>query len=839
MQQELTQGIKISDRYTLLEYKGSGSFGEVWLAHDDVIDEQVALKIYVSLDPRGIEEFKTEYKTTINISHSCLLTPNYFDVWEHRPFLVMKYCSNGSAASKIDNITEQELWQFIHDVAAGLAYLHTQPDPIIHQDIKPDNILIDDSGRYLLTDFGISKKLRSTIRKQSGRSTGAGAVSYMGPERFEADSTPIKASDIWSLGVSIYELAMGELPFSGMGGVMLKNGAELPALVGEQWSNDLNKTMQLCLAKAPWDRPTAEQLEKYADAKLRGEQPTLLGNVQASAEASYDKAKTQIVSNVKTNIQDTNSNSAKTTTTNTYPRGKRIEKTGTSIILIGVMIYIGVIIYIGYRVFSPSPTIDIPHSNNALLLSDTVPAVMEGLTPIREVADTTTSLTPIANNKNKVVDRKQPNKETSQTKKTTPVKAPLPKKETATAKEEVTVVQEQKKTAQQQTRSRNKKTEQETQFDKAYRLWQSKDSQDKVKANEMFIELADSGFVKAYSYAALAFSKKKDNDSFEKYGNLALDNDDNWIGKQLGDYYVKKAEYQKAVRSYEKALNSNWKADVALSLGKMYENGQGVSRDIEKAKEMYKISINAERGNIEYCEAYQKYKALGGESIYMRQAFYDAEGHYDKSLSPQQLFNKGEEFLDGYVTKKDPYKGYAYIKAAADLGNPEAMAKLSDMYTNSLYGLNDKAASQKYAALAIAKYKELANEGNGDACCELGNCYKRGYLTQKDTNLSRHYYLKGASLNHWHCLRYCGEIYEEEGDFAKAADYYQKATDKKEMMAAYALANMYLDGRGVPEDRTKAIELYKACATAHWACKSDAIRKLKSLGVDTSGYSNW
>lgn len=267
---ELKIGTKVKDRYTLKEFKGSGSFGEVWLAHDEVLDCDVAIKIYISLDPRGVEEFKSEYITTQGISHPNLLTTTYFDVWEQRPFLVMKYCAKGSSSAQTGKMDEYALWQFIHDVAAGLKYLHNMPEPIIHQDIKPDNILVDDSDRYLITDFGISKKIRSTMRKQSKRAVGAGATAYMGPERFESDPTPVKASDIWSLGASIYELATGELPFSGLGGGMQRNGAEMPVL-DNKWSKDMTMVMQSCLAKETWDRPTAQQLEEFSDAIIKGQ----------------------------------------------------------------------------------------------------------------------------------------------------------------------------------------------------------------------------------------------------------------------------------------------------------------------------------------------------------------------------------------------------------------------------------------------------------------------------------------------------------------------------------------------------------------------------------------
>ncbi len=119
----LKAGIKVKNRYVLMDYKGSGSFGEVWLARDEVLGCEVALKIYISLDPRGVEEFKREYITTQDVAHLNLLTADYFDVWEQRPFLVMRYCSRGSSSSLVGKIDETELWHFIHDVAAGLDYL--------------------------------------------------------------------------------------------------------------------------------------------------------------------------------------------------------------------------------------------------------------------------------------------------------------------------------------------------------------------------------------------------------------------------------------------------------------------------------------------------------------------------------------------------------------------------------------------------------------------------------------------------------------------------------------------------------------------------------------------
>ncbi len=281
----LKQDTKIHDRYVLKELKGRGSFGEVWRAYDEELRIEIALKIYVSLDSHGIEEFKDEYLITRDIHHPHLLTATYFAVWEHHPYLIMDYCGQGSVGTKAGAMEEREIWRFLRDVSAGLAHLHTLNPPIIHQDIKPDNILQDDSGAYKITDFGISKKLRATMRKQSLQNTGMGATAYMGPERFDGNSTLVIASDIWALGASIYELATGELPFAGLGGHMQRAGADLPIL-DKKWSRDLNMVMQSCLAKDPAQRPTAKQLADYAEARLQGQTPVAAWKAPAQAAKS-------------------------------------------------------------------------------------------------------------------------------------------------------------------------------------------------------------------------------------------------------------------------------------------------------------------------------------------------------------------------------------------------------------------------------------------------------------------------------------------------------------------------------------------------------------------------
>ena len=258
----------INDRYVLNKSIGRGSFGEVWLATDKKIGINVAIKIYVALDSRGLDEFKNEFKSVYSLHHPNLLKADYFDNAGEQPYLVMQYCPS-SAVKLIGEISEDEIWKFIHDVASGLAYLHE--NDIIHRDIKPDNILKDAAGHYVITDFGLSLKMRSTLRRASTRlqnnaSDQAGSISYMAPELFKAEPESVKATDIWALGATIYELATGSLPFMGQGGVMQLHGAETPKLPST-FSKRLSDLMGKCLSANTWDRPTAQDIVDYISLK--------------------------------------------------------------------------------------------------------------------------------------------------------------------------------------------------------------------------------------------------------------------------------------------------------------------------------------------------------------------------------------------------------------------------------------------------------------------------------------------------------------------------------------------------------------------------------------------
>ena len=261
---KLQSGDIFASRYKLLKKLGSGAYSEVWCATDTKAgDLKVAIKIFApdhGLDADGIEVFKNEFKMVFNFTNSFLIHPTSYDVCDGSPFLVLPYCERGSTHQLIGKMDELQAIHFIHDVAAGLEYLHSKE--LIHQDIKPDNILIDDSGKYMITDFGISTQVRSTLNKniEEHSSGSAGTLAYMAPERFSKDPRAVKASDIFSLGATVFELITGNPPFGEHGGLILKGGAEIPTLPNTI-SKELQDLIYRCLSLEPWDRPLASELK--------------------------------------------------------------------------------------------------------------------------------------------------------------------------------------------------------------------------------------------------------------------------------------------------------------------------------------------------------------------------------------------------------------------------------------------------------------------------------------------------------------------------------------------------------------------------------------------------
>ena len=289
-------GDVFDERYTLEKLMGSGGFADVWKAKDKDTNSSIALKIYTNLDDDGINDLAAEYTRMQNLNHTNILKADHFARWGNIPYLVMKVCDGGSLSKKVGSIETSEIMRVVQDIAEGLRYLHDHK--IVHQDIKPANILIDTQGErpvYVLSDFGISSKTKTRLShsvNMNSKNQGTSMTeAYAPPEKFSSkkeERRPDRKGDIFSLGISLYELACGNLPFDDLstGRELLHSDVEVD--FSEIQDEKLRRIIQWCMQPNKEERPTAEQLLKIANSNEMPEDKKVTGHGKHTVRVADD-----------------------------------------------------------------------------------------------------------------------------------------------------------------------------------------------------------------------------------------------------------------------------------------------------------------------------------------------------------------------------------------------------------------------------------------------------------------------------------------------------------------------------------------------------------------------
>ena len=265
-----------NNRFELIRQVGEGGYGVVWHACDTFNDTEVAIKIYKSSVPFDImERARKEYAIGRSLYHPNILPLYDLNYCVESLYIVMPYCSFGSIDKLCGKVSEQVVWRIIKDISSGLEYLHNCG--IMHLDIKPANILFDSQSRYVISDFGLSHRAADLILFYDKAMT-FGGTAYLAPERFDSNMRIDTYSDIWSLGVSIYELVTGELPFHGWGGKQQLADRILP-LKCDKCSKELSNLIDACISPYPQNRPSATEIIALADAVIAGQSDIPLFNI--------------------------------------------------------------------------------------------------------------------------------------------------------------------------------------------------------------------------------------------------------------------------------------------------------------------------------------------------------------------------------------------------------------------------------------------------------------------------------------------------------------------------------------------------------------------------------
>lgn len=245
-------GHMLNERYKIKKTIGGGGMADVYLAADTILDRDVAIKA-LRMDYADDEEFIARFDREAQ-SAASLAHPNIVDIYDVGEddrvlFMAMEYVEGMTLKEYIQSsgpLDIQEALDIMKQIASAIAHAHA--NDIIHRDIKPQNILVDNFGQVKVTDFGIAMALSATQLTQTNSILGS--VHYLSPEQARG-GTATKISDIYSLGIVLYELLTGEMPFSGQSPVSialkhLQN--ETPSV--KQFNPDVPQSVENIVLKA-------------------------------------------------------------------------------------------------------------------------------------------------------------------------------------------------------------------------------------------------------------------------------------------------------------------------------------------------------------------------------------------------------------------------------------------------------------------------------------------------------------------------------------------------------------------------------------------------------------
>jgi serine/threonine protein kinase/Flp pilus assembly protein TadD len=252
---KLEIGVIYAERYEILEDLGKGGMGEVYKVKDEKLDEEMALKVLkpeIAANKDMIARFKNELKFARKIAHRHVCRMYDLNEEEGTPYITMEYVKGEDLKSSIrkkGKLSEKLAVAIAKQVCEGLAEAHELG--VVHRDLKPQNIMIDESGNAKVMDFGIARSMDAAGMTQTGIMIGT--PDYMSPEQAEGEQAD-QRSDIYALGVILYEMVTGGVPFEGdtAFSVALKHKTKLPQdpkKLNPELSDDLSRLILICMEK--------------------------------------------------------------------------------------------------------------------------------------------------------------------------------------------------------------------------------------------------------------------------------------------------------------------------------------------------------------------------------------------------------------------------------------------------------------------------------------------------------------------------------------------------------------------------------------------------------------
>ncbi|MFL5529963.1 MAG: serine/threonine-protein kinase, partial [Gemmatimonadaceae bacterium] len=320
---------------------GRGGMGIVYCARDRRLKREIAIKVLppeLSFRADIRQRFLREAETAAQLNHPNIVPIYTVEERDNLVYFVMAYVKGDNLGQRLQQhgpMAPVEVRRILREVADALAYAHGRN--VIHRDIKPDNIIIEEeTGRAMVTDFGIARALTDTgDSRLTATGMAIGTPAYMSPEQSAGDRAIDGRSDLYSLGVVGYQMLCGQTPFvaSNTPSMLVKHLSEKPIPVDERWPDlppDLSRAVMICLEKDPADRfPSAAA---FAVALAGGgAMPTLATRAEPAAEPPGRTARQRYISDetrdhITGGIRDRYGAAAQPTYSLTQPTAEEMSK---------------------------------------------------------------------------------------------------------------------------------------------------------------------------------------------------------------------------------------------------------------------------------------------------------------------------------------------------------------------------------------------------------------------------------------------------------------------------------------------------------------------------------